>query len=35
MEVIYDAEHFFDGYRANPAYALNTLKAALTAARNI
>ena len=27
-EVFYDAEHFFDGYRANPAYALNTLKAA-------
>lgn len=28
-EVIYDAEHFFDGFRANPAYALETLKAAL------
>ena len=28
-EVIYDAEHFFDGYRANPAYALATLKAAI------
>ncbi len=27
-EVIYDAEHFFDGYRANPAYALDTLRAA-------
>ncbi len=27
-EVIYDAEHFFDGYRANPEYALKTLKAA-------
>ncbi|HHV34019.1 MAG TPA: citramalate synthase [Syntrophomonadaceae bacterium] len=27
-EVIYDAEHFFDGYKANPAYALKTLKAA-------
>ena len=27
-EVIYDAEHFFDGYRANPAYALATLEAA-------
>src|SRR5439155_21339047 len=23
--VIYDAEHFFDGYRANPEYALLTL----------
>jgi 2-isopropylmalate synthase len=28
-EVIYDAEHFFDGYRANPDYALRTLAAAL------
>ncbi|RME82797.1 MAG: citramalate synthase [Caldilineae bacterium] len=27
-EVIYDAEHFFDGYRADPDYALRTLKAA-------
>jgi 2-isopropylmalate synthase len=27
-EVIYDAEHFFDGYKANPEYALLTLKAA-------
>ncbi|MDY3562008.1 citramalate synthase [Gemmata sp. JC673] len=27
-EVFYDAEHFFDGYRANPEYALRTLKAA-------
>jgi 2-isopropylmalate synthase len=27
-EVFYDAEHFFDGYKANPAYAINTLKAA-------
>ncbi len=27
-EVIYDAEHFFDGYKTNPAYALKTLKAA-------
>ena len=26
--VIYDAEHFFDGYRADPAYALATLAAA-------
>jgi 2-isopropylmalate synthase len=26
--VYYDAEHFFDGYRANPAYALATLAAA-------
>jgi len=28
-EVLYDAEHFFDGYRANPEYALSTLKAAI------
>jgi 2-isopropylmalate synthase len=27
--VIYDAEHFFDGYRADAAYALETLKAAV------
>jgi 2-isopropylmalate synthase len=27
-EVVYDAEHFFDGYRANPDYALETLRAA-------
>jgi 2-isopropylmalate synthase len=27
--VIYDAEHFFDGYKDHPAYALKTLKAAV------
>jgi len=27
-EVIYDAEHFFDGYRSNPDYALATVEAA-------
>ncbi len=27
-EVIYDAEHFFDGYKADPAYALQTLQMA-------
>jgi 2-isopropylmalate synthase len=27
-EVIYDAEHFFDGYQANPEYAFKTLEAA-------
>ncbi len=27
-EVIYDAEHYFDGYRADRAYALRTLRAA-------
>jgi 2-isopropylmalate synthase len=30
-EVIYDAEHFFDGYTANPAFALRTLEAAKSA----
>ncbi|MEH6774065.1 MAG: citramalate synthase [Cereibacter changlensis] len=28
-EALLDAEHFFDGYRANPAYALDCLRAAL------
>lgn len=28
-EVIFDAEHFFDGYKSNPEYALRTLEAAL------
>ena len=28
-EVIYDAEHFFDGFLANPDYAIATLQAAL------
>lgn len=27
-EVIYDAEHFFDGYKDNPEYAIETLKTA-------
>jgi 2-isopropylmalate synthase len=27
-EVVYDAEHFFDGYRANPEYSIKTLLAA-------
>ena len=31
LEVIYDAEHFFDGYHDNPDYALQTL---MTAARS-
>ena len=30
-EVVYDAEHFFDGFRADPSYALATLKAAADA----
>ena len=27
-EAIYDAEHYFDGYRADPVYAISTLRAA-------
>jgi 2-isopropylmalate synthase len=27
-EVIFDAEHFFDGYKANPSFALDCIKAA-------
>lgn len=30
-EVVFDAEHFFDGYKANPDYALQTLAAAAEA----
>ena len=30
-EALFDAEHFFDGYTANPAYALDCLRAALDA----
>ncbi len=30
-EVVYDAEHFFDGYKADAAYALATLRAAIEA----
>ncbi len=28
-EVVYDAEHFFDGHKANPEYAVETVRAAL------
>jgi 2-isopropylmalate synthase len=34
-EVFYDAEHFFDGYRANPEYALRTLRAAADAGASV
>jgi 2-isopropylmalate synthase len=34
-EVIYDAEHFFDGYKANPEYALETLRAAEAAGATV
>jgi len=30
-EVIFDAEHFFDGYKANPMYALSTIQVAAEA----
>ncbi len=30
-EVIFDAEHFFDGYKANPSYAVEVLKTACRA----
>ncbi|MCL2804540.1 MAG: citramalate synthase [Treponema sp.] len=29
--VIFDAEHFFDGWKANPSYAVSTVKAAILA----
>jgi len=34
-DVIYDAEHFFDGYRANPSYAMETLTGAEEGGANI
>src|SRR5487761_555300 len=34
-EVVYDAEHFFDGYQANPAFALRTLEAAKNAGADV
>jgi 2-isopropylmalate synthase len=34
-EVIYDAEHFFDGYNANPAFALRTIEAAKSAGADV
>ena len=34
-EVVYDAEHFFDGYFANPDYALETLEAAKRAGADV
>ena len=30
-QVFYDAEHFFDGYKADPMYALKTIQAAMNA----
>ncbi|MGO9970890.1 MAG: citramalate synthase, partial [Bryobacteraceae bacterium] len=34
-EVVYDAEHFFDGYRTNPDYAFSTLDAAKQAGAGV
>ncbi|HVT92692.1 MAG TPA: hypothetical protein VHD76_07600, partial [Bryobacteraceae bacterium] len=34
-EVVYDAEHFFDGYTSNPAFALRTLEAAKKAGADV
>src|SRR5207244_10479911 len=34
-EVVYDAEHFFDGYQANSAFALRTLEAAQKAGADV
>lgn len=34
-EVIYDAEHFFDGYKANSEYAVATVKAAALAGADV
>jgi 2-isopropylmalate synthase len=34
-EVIYDAEHFFDGWKLNPVYALKTIRAAAEAGARI
>lgn len=34
-EVVYDAEHFFDGYQLDPAYALATLEAAARAGADV
>ena len=31
LEVVFDAEHFFDGYKANPEYALSCIRAAAQA----
>ncbi len=34
LRVFFDAEHFFDGYRRNPEFALSVLEAAATAGAN-
>ncbi|HNV89113.1 MAG TPA: citramalate synthase [Methylotenera sp.] len=34
-EVVFDAEHFYDGYKANPDYAIKTLQAAADAGADV
>lgn len=34
-EVIYDAEHFFDGYKSNPEYAVKAIRAAMEAGASV
>jgi 2-isopropylmalate synthase len=34
-EVVFDAEHFYDGYKANPQYAVQTLRAAAGAGADV
>ena len=34
-EVLFDAEHFFDGYKANPGYALDTITAAASGGADV
>jgi len=34
-EVVYDAEHFFDGFKANPEYALQTIRAAVAGGADV
>jgi len=34
-EVLFDAEHFFDGYKANPDYALSTITAAASGGADV
>ena len=34
-EVIYDAEHFFDGYKANPEYAMKSIREAISGGADI
>jgi 2-isopropylmalate synthase len=35
MEALFDAEHFYDGYKANPKYAMKVLEASLDAGADV